>query len=293
MSNIKYLDGFFSADDGAQIFYRRYGYLSKKKVPVLCLSGLTRNSSDFHELALKMCQDRMVIVTDYRGRGKSEYSLNWRKYTPEIHIFDIHQLLAILNIKKLFIIGTSLGGIIGMGIKVLMPKRVIGILLNDIGPELSPNGLTNLRKYMVQNKVFHNWSDVACHLQKYFPELGDYSITDWIRIAKGSYKEDLDGSIKQNWDPRLRIALGSSNLTSKDLWRLFLSLRRDHLATLRGENSNILSNEVLLKMSEKIPQMKTKIIPGAGHAPTLLEAESQKILMEVLNEADATYSGQN
>ena len=79
-SSIEYSSGYVSVDDGTRIFYRTYGLETAKKIPLLCLSGLTRNSSDFHELASKFGEERFVIALDYRGRGHSDYSNDWKKY---------------------------------------------------------------------------------------------------------------------------------------------------------------------------------------------------------------------
>ena len=74
-------DGFaplwVSASDGLKLFARDYGPPASSALPAVCLPGLSRNSSDFHDLALALAGDakrpRRVLALDYRGRGRSDY----------------------------------------------------------------------------------------------------------------------------------------------------------------------------------------------------------------------------
>ena len=74
---MEYQEHRFRAQDDLELYYRDYGDATAAKTPVLCLPGLTRNSIDFHELALHLCQDRRVICPDPRGRGKSARPGRW------------------------------------------------------------------------------------------------------------------------------------------------------------------------------------------------------------------------
>lgn len=61
---------FFTASDGAKI-----AYLDEGEGPaLLCLSGLTRNTSDFDYMLPHLPQGWRVVRMDYRGRGESDWS---------------------------------------------------------------------------------------------------------------------------------------------------------------------------------------------------------------------------
>lgn len=78
---------FFTSSDGLRLYARDYppdqaataGWL-----PVICLPGLTRNTRDFHRLALLLSRDmtapRRVIALDLRGRGNSAWDDNKANY---------------------------------------------------------------------------------------------------------------------------------------------------------------------------------------------------------------------
>jgi len=105
-----------AAQDGLALYYRDYGDPNAGDTPVLCLGGLTRNSKDAHTVALRLSQRRRVLCPDYRGRGKSAYDPNPANYRPEIYGSDAIQVLDAANVHKVVVIGTSLGGLLGMAL---------------------------------------------------------------------------------------------------------------------------------------------------------------------------------
>src|SRR5262249_27442968 len=82
---------YYRSQDGLNFYYRESGGggADDDRPPVLCLSGLTRNSRDFHDLALRLAPQRRVLAPDYRGRGKSAWDSDWRNYRPEMYLSDI------------------------------------------------------------------------------------------------------------------------------------------------------------------------------------------------------------
>ena len=72
---------YFKSDDGLNLYIRDYPAASDGPniEPVICLPGLTRNSKDFHKLAIYLSQEcdqkRRIISVDYRGRGKSQWMM--------------------------------------------------------------------------------------------------------------------------------------------------------------------------------------------------------------------------
>ena len=281
-----YKERYISAQDGITLYYRIYNQTNSRKTPVLCLSGLTRNSRDFDELAISLSSQRKVITIDYRGRGKSEYDSNWRNYQPKTYVNDIRGLVTALNLDKFFVVGTSLGGIIAMGMGVAMPSSLKGVLLNDIGPEISLDGLTKIRLYLSKKIVFKCWDEVAKNFQLFFPKTDAQSYEDLINNIKRSYTREDNFDIVQSWDKNISKMLERIDLSDTDLWPLFLSLRRIPLIVLRGEYSNVLTVKTLNKMMMKNPDMKAVTIPGIGHAPTLLETTSKESLYGILDEID-------
>ena len=284
----EYVEGVVSAGDGIRMYYRDYGDGNAAKTPVLCLSGLTRNSKDFHGLAKWLARERRVVTLDYRGRGQSEYDPDWKNYQPATYVSDVRHLLSALSLHRVFVVGTSLGGIIAMGMGVAMPGVLAGVLLNDVGPDISLPGLSIIQRYMEAQKAFSDWRTVADHLARFFPDLGFKTPEDWEFMARLNYRQREDGKIIQEWDPNLVRPLQNFDPKGIDLWPLFRSLGRIPLVTLRGEKSNILTTETFQHMIDVNPHMTAVTVPDVGHVPSLAEPQSIDALTGALVHADTT-----
>ena len=71
MSAAPWRDVRFRSGDGLELYARDYGPAHGGATPVLCLSGLTRNSKDAHVVAERVGPARRLVAPDYRGRGRS------------------------------------------------------------------------------------------------------------------------------------------------------------------------------------------------------------------------------
>ena len=69
---VRWRDVYTTSKDNLSLYARDYGSRISPLTPVVCLPGLTRNSKDFHELALHLGEKRRVLCLDYRGRGRSD-----------------------------------------------------------------------------------------------------------------------------------------------------------------------------------------------------------------------------
>src|SRR5258708_26552085 len=88
-----YRERHLSAQDGLQLYYRDYGNPRSPNAPLLCLTGLTRNSQDYADLADRFAGTRRVICPDYRGRGRSASDPDWHTYDPMTYPADIGHIL--------------------------------------------------------------------------------------------------------------------------------------------------------------------------------------------------------
>ena len=277
---------FYTSQDGLSLYFRDYGKEHRVKTPVLCLAGLSRNSNDFSRLAEQLSSDRRVICPDYRGRGKSDYDPNWRNYTSFTYMNDIRHLLSSLNLCRVFVIGTSLGGLMAMGMGAAMPTTLAGALINDVGPVIEKQGLDKILKYMQDGASgFDDWETAAAYLRERFPELPAETDEDWRWITCGTFEEGADGRIKHNWDYNLIRSL-LKETAEPELWSLFQTLKRTPLVVTRGGLSDILSASTLNAMVAVIPDLTAVTVDGVGHMPNLLEPECKEALDNALARAD-------
>jgi pimeloyl-ACP methyl ester carboxylesterase len=273
-----YREGFLSAQDGLTLYYRDYGDPLSRRTPVLCLTGLSRNSKDYHEVALRLARDRRVLCPDYRGRGRSAYDTDWRNYQPTTYINDMRHLLAATNVHHVIVMGTSLGAFLAMGLAVLAPGVVAGAVLNDAGPEVNSGGLDRILDYVGVDTPLADWDAAIARMREIFPQLSFADPGDWRRAADKMFKEGPDGRLHVDWDVRLAEPLRRSKSALPALWPLFRALGDRPVLALRGALSDILLPATLEAMSRSLPRIACVTVPGVGHTPTLLEPVSVEAL---------------
>ncbi|MEM1072857.1 MAG: alpha/beta hydrolase [Pseudomonadota bacterium] len=260
---------FFKTSDGLSLHYTDDG----EGPPVLCLAGLTRTTADFSYMTPHL-PDARLIKLDYRGRGKSEWDKDWRNYNLIIEARDVVELLDHLELDKTAVLGTSRGGLLAMGLAMGAKDRLIAVALNDVGPELHPKGLTYIMGYLGRRPTAATHTQLARALETQMPGFVDVPFTRWMEEAAKHYIKSDDG-LDITYDPKLRDAvLEQGAQAAPDLWPFFDALSGLPLASLRGENSDLLSEETFEEMKRRRPDMIAATVLGRGHIPFLDEPEA-------------------
>ncbi|MDE0694998.1 MAG: alpha/beta hydrolase [Boseongicola sp.] len=265
----------FHAPDGARLHFADDG----EGLPVLALSGLTRNGSDFDYLAPHLADSVRLIRMDYRGRGKSEWT-GPETYTVPVETGDAIALLDHLGLDRVAVVGTSRGGLIAMVLAGVAKARLLGACLVDIGPEIAASGLETIRSYVGRNPTQETFAEAAEMRARLMEGFDDVPESRWEEEARRHYVES-PGGLKINYDPALRDAfLSAAAAPAQDLWPMFDALAGLPVALVRGANSDILALEVAQEMCRRRPDMTFADVPGRGHVPFLDEPEALAAIRE-------------
>jgi pimeloyl-ACP methyl ester carboxylesterase len=280
----EYRDGRFTSQDGLALHYRDYGDPLSPRLPVLCLTGLTRNSADFADLAARLATERRVLCPDYRGRGRSAYDRNWRNYDARVYLNDLGHLLAVTGIGRAVVIGTSLGGLLAMGLGALKPTALAGVVLNDIGPALAEQGMARILDYVGTDHPQPDWPSAVHFLRRLLPGVALRSEEEWLDFARATYRQGADGMLHFDWDVAIAKPLVANGGRTPDLWALFRGLRRVPTLAIRGGRSDVLTAETFDRMAEAKPDLRRVTVPEAGHTPTLKEPPAADALDDFLRQ---------
>ncbi|WP_300296736.1 alpha/beta hydrolase [Ferrovibrio sp.] len=273
----EFTEHYFHAQDDLRLYYRDYGQRHATRLPLLCLPGLTRNARDFHDFALRHAAERRVICFDFRGRGRSAYDPDSSNYQPSVYLSDLQHLLAVTHLHRVVVLGTSMGGIMAMAMATAMPTALAGVILNDVGPDVSESGRQRIAGY-IGNPIFApDYETAMAILQRTYapayPKLGSDS---WMRIARATFTEDTSrGGLRLDYDLNIAQAMREqARQPLPDLWPLFRGLRHVPLLALRGTLSDILTAETLVRMKREHAGMVAVTVPDVGHVPQLDEPEA-------------------
>ncbi len=244
---------------------------------MLCMPGLARNARDFELLAPHVAQQRTVIVIEFRGRGESAFAKDPMTYVPLTYVQDVVALLDELGIDRFATIGTSLGGLVSMLMAATLPGRLVGAVLNDVGPELQASGLDRIREYIGAGGSQPTWMHAArAHSELNGAIYPNYEIHDWLRLTKRTHRLTAEGRIVTDYDKQIAAPLRApGGEAAVDLWPVYRALGDVPLLILRGELSDILARSAGEKMVAELPRARLVEVPGVGHAPTMDEAEAR------------------
>jgi pimeloyl-ACP methyl ester carboxylesterase len=269
-----YTDLFWPSHDGLRLYSRVYEGPTATAATVLCLHGLTRNSRDFEDLAPHLQARYRVIVPDVRGRGRSGRDPNPPNYQPAIYIQDIVGLLDTAGADRVTVIGTSMGGLLGMMMGVGHRPRIAGLVLNDMGPEVDPVGLERIKGYAGKLPPPENWDEAIAQTRFMFGSAWpNLSAERWAALTRRGYREDETGSLSVDADPMIGEMLRAAPPATANLWPFWRALRGIPMLVIRGAQSDILSAATFAKMKQQMPELTQLEVAQRGHVPLLDEPE--------------------
>lgn len=274
MSTKDFAESYWQSHDGLRLYSRVYEGPDAGAPTVLCLHGLTRNSRDFEDLAPHLARRYRVIAPDLRGRGFSARDPELQNYQPAIYVKDILALLDTLGVPRIAVIGTSLGGMLAMMLGYGQPARIAGMVLNDVGPEIDPEGIERIKQYAGRLPAARTWRiAVAQTVAVYGDAWPGLSPQRWEALARRGYREDAAGVVELDADPNIGAALRAAPAAALDLWPLWKALRGIPTLAIRGARSDILSAATFARMKQESPTLQQLEVADRGHVPLLDEAE--------------------
>ena len=277
-------DRYFTVPDGLRLHYRDYpGDVGKP--PLLCLPGLTRNARDFADLAERYSPRFRVLVLEFRGRAESDYDPQPMRYNPLTYAGDVRALLDQLGIPQAIFVGTSLGGLVTMTIAATAPHYIAASIINDVGPNVDPDGVQRILTYVGKDRRFASWDEAATVISGNYGSAFDrYTHDDWVKMAKRNCREE-NGEIRFDYDMAIAEPFKTTGPTPHvDLWPIFKTLAEKPLLVIRGVKSDLLTAETAAKMQAVAPDMKLAVVAGVGHAPELNEPEAVAAIDEFLGQ---------
>ena len=260
--------------------------------PVLvCVHGLTRQGRDFDALAGALSDRYRVVCPDIAGRGRSDWLRQPSGYQIPAYVSDMIALLARLDVEQVDWVGTSMGGLIGLGLASLSsgdgrPGPVRRLVLNDVGPAMRFEALQRIGAYLGKMQRFDSLAQGAAYLRTISAGFGPHTDAEWLALSEPLFRQDGEAWLLR-YDPA--IALPFAAVTPEiaaageaALWAAYDRLTCPTLV-LRGADSDLLSAETAQAMTQRGPAARLVELPGIGHAPTLMHDDQIAIVRDFLS----------
>ena len=265
--------------------YKEWGDPSNPEV-LICVHGVSRVSDDFDDLAQALCDRYRVICPDVVGRGRSSWLKNPHYYAVPQYVSDMVALVARLNVKTVDWFGTSMGGLIGMGLASLPETPIRKMIMNDIGPTLNYAALLRIAGYLGLDRRFATFEEGEAYIRTVSASFGSHTNEQWQKLARDVLRQEPDGSWRRHYDPSIAKSFESMSEESvikgeAALWLAYDAIRCPVLL-VRGVDSDLLSPDTAKQMTERGPKAQLIELPYVGHAPTFVNSDQIDIARRFL-----------
>jgi pimeloyl-ACP methyl ester carboxylesterase len=255
--------------------YWEHGDAANPRV-LLCLHGLSRQGRDFDVLAAALAGHYRVVCPDVVGRGHSDWLRDPMGYAVPTYVADMVTLLARLNASELHLVGTSMGGLIGMGLASLAGTPVRKLVINDVGPLIEPAASARISEYVGSRMQFASEREAARYLREISSGFGPHTDAQWMALTRPMLRPDPAAgpdAVRLHYDPQIAVPIRAMTppivaAATQALWQAYDAITCPTLL-LRGAQSDLLSVETAQAMTRRGPRARLVEFDGVGHAPML------------------------
>ena len=265
--------------------YWEWGDPANRRV-LVCVHGLSRQGRDFDSLARALCADYRVVCPDVVGRGQSDWLADPTGYQLPAYVGDMVTLLARLDATSVHWVGTSMGGLIGLGLAALPKSPIERLVLNDVGPTIQADAIARIGTYLGAPIRWNSLDEAADYLWSISQGFGPHSREQWLALTRPMLKPDGDTGFKPHYDPAIAVpfrAITPEAATSGEaaLWFMYDAIRIPTLL-LRGAQSDLLTRDTAQAMTQRGPKARLVEFDGVGHAPMLNAPDQVAAVREFL-----------
>lgn len=255
-----------------RMHYTDWGDPDNERV-LVCVHGLTRNGRDFDDLAQALSRDYRIVCPDIAGRGRSDWLKGKARYGYPQYMADMTVLLAKVlgdRVSSVAWLGTSMGGMLGMLMAAPTGSPIRQLILNDVGAFIPRAALERIGRYAGSTAEFDTFAALVEHLRTVCAPFGPLSNDQWEHLARHGARQTAEGRWTTGYDPLIAAGFREGPVEDVVLWPAYEAIRCPTMV-IRGAESDLLSPETAIEMTQRGPRAQLVEIPGVGHAPMFMD----------------------
>jgi pimeloyl-ACP methyl ester carboxylesterase len=266
--------------------YVEWGDPDAERVAIL-VHGLTRNGRDFDVLAQALIPEFRVMCPDVAGRGASDWLPAKEDYGYPQYCADMTALIARATAggrpRRIYWIGTSMGGIIGMLLASRPNSPIQKLVVNDVGTLIPKAALERIGAYVGKDPRFRTLEEMEAAVRLVSAPFGPLTDAQWRHLTVTGAKQHGDGSWGFCYDPGIAVPFRAQALADVDLWQYWDAITCPTLL-VRGAHSDVLLKDTAAAMTRRGPRPRLIEFDGVGHAPMLMADEQIQVVRKFLLE---------
>ena len=233
-----------------------------KGEPLLIIHGFLGMGDNWKTLGNKFSENYEVHLIDQRNHGRSFFD---DEFNYEVLVDDLLQYIHHHQLKKVIILGHSMGGKTAMLFAVTHPEKVKRIIIADIGPKFYPRH---------HDFILEGLNAIDFSIQKSRNEVEDVLknyISEWgIRqfLLKNVYWKT-----KEQLAFRFNLSALIENIDEIGTALPSMTVFEGKVLFLKGGNSGYITDDDITLIKAHFPKAEIKTVKNAGH---WLHAENPK-----------------
>jgi len=266
-----------------RVVWYEWGAPAAREV-VVCVHGVTRNGRDFDVLGEALASTHRVLAVDMPGRGRSDWLRDPQDYAFATYLTTLTALIAASGADEVALVGTSMGGLLGMALAAQPGTPVTRLVVNDVGPVIEPDALARISAYVGADPVFARYEELESYVREIAAPFGPLTDAQWAHVVRTNARQDQDGRWRPGYDPGIAVPFRAQAAAMPELWPMWDAIRCPTLV-LRGAQSDLLGEATALAMTRRGPRARLIQIAGVGHAPMLMADDQVAAVAGFLRES--------
>jgi len=230
--------------------------------PVLFLHGGGLNAHTWDLVCLALRRERHCVALDQRGHGESEWSPQM-DYSTESHVGDVEAFVQARRLERFVLVGMSLGGVNALAWAGQHSRRLAGLVLVDVGPEIRSDGVRKIAAFTSEATPLDSVEAFVERALAFNPRRNRELLR---RSLLHNLRRMPDGRWMWKYDQRHRgkVDPGAYERRRDLLWAAVEAVECPTLV-VRGAQSDVFHDEDAERLAARFRQGRWVRIEGAGH----------------------------
>ena len=244
--------------------------------PVVFLHGGGLNAHTWDLVCAALRRERHCVALDQRGHGESEWSPQM-DYTTESQVGDVEAFVRRLGFDRFVLVGMSLGGVNALAWAAEHSRRLAGLVLVDVGPEVRTEGVRKIRAFTAEATPLDSVEHYVERAMAFNPRRNRELLR---RSLLHNLRRMPDGRWMWKYDQRHRGKVEPDAMERRRAL-LWSAVDRVECPTLvvRGAQSDVFHDEDAERLAGRLRRGRWAKVEGAGHT---VQGDNPAGLLDVL-----------
>jgi len=230
--------------------------------PVLFLHGGGLNAHTWDLVCASLRRERHCLALDQRGHGESEWSPQM-DYATESHVGDLEAFVDSLGLDRFVLVGMSLGGVNALAWAGRHSRRLAGLVLVDVGPEIRFDGVRKIAAFTSEAAPLDSVEEFVDRAMAFNPRRNRELLR---RSLLHNLRRMPDGRFMWKYDQRHRGKVDPAAYRRRRdlLWSAVDAVECPTLV-VRGAESDVFHDEDAERLAARLRGGRWVRIDRAGH----------------------------